>query len=67
MQSIFISSTAIIRPAFFAKYYTANGDHYQRIESAISPASFDRDSEAVRIELYENSSSPVRVEVLERG
>lgn len=70
MQHIFINSSAIVRPAFFTKYYHASGESYQRIEGEISNASFQKDAEAVRVELYKNSTSnmikPVLMKVIYR-
>ena len=71
MQAIFINSTEIVKPEFFTKYYNASGEHYQRIESTINNASFHKDCDAVRIELYRNSTGskvkPVLVGVLHRA
>lgn len=70
MQATFINCREIVRPAYFAKYYNAEGEYYHRIESAIDNSSFQKDSEAVRIELYQNSTGgkvkPVLVGVLHR-
>ena len=70
MQAIFINSNEIIRPEFFTKYYNAKGEHYQRLESSINNASFQRDCDAVRIELYRNSTGgkvkPALVNVIYR-
>jgi hypothetical protein len=71
MQHIFINSEAVIYPSFYVIYRLRNGEHYQRIESAIDSHSFEKDSEAVRIELYENSTSkmvkPVLLDSICRG
>ena len=70
MQYVFISESAIVRPAFFTKYYNAKGEHYQRIESTIDNTSFEKDCETVKIELYANSTGnkvkPVLVRVIYR-
>ena len=70
MQAVFINNYQIVRPAFFTKYYNAVGEHYQRIESAIDNNSFHKDCDAVRIELYQNSTSdkikPVLMRVIYR-
>lgn len=71
MQAIFINCHSIERPAYYAKYYNAKGETYMRLESAIDSSSFDKDGEAIRIELYKNSTSnmikPVLVNVIYRG
>jgi hypothetical protein len=68
---IFINSKEILTPSFFTMYHHADGFRYQRIESEIDNASFDKDSETVRIELYRNcvgdKVKPVLVRVMYRG
>jgi hypothetical protein len=70
MQHIFINCNEIVRPVYFTRYYNAQGETYQRLESAIDSSSFEKDNEAVRVELYENSNSgkvmPVLKEVIYR-
>lgn len=58
MQHIFINCNEILRPPFFTRYYNSEGETYQRIENSIDNSSFERDGEAVRIELYKNSTAP---------
>lgn len=67
MQHIFINPQQVLTPDFFTRYYNAAGDTYQRIESTIDHHSFDKDSAAVRIELYQNGIMPVLVGVIYRG
>jgi hypothetical protein len=56
MQYIFISMKSIDRPVFFTRYYTNDGEHYQRLEQELNCNMFNGKPEVVRIELYRNST-----------
>jgi hypothetical protein len=57
MQTIFISTHAVLRPDYYTKFYERNGTTFLRPESYLHPELFTRFPDAVRVELYKNSTS----------
>jgi hypothetical protein len=64
----FISSSQVLRPDYYLKFYKSDGSTFLRPEDNLCPELFDMYPDTLRIELYKNSNSnklnPTRIGVL---
>lgn len=57
METIFITPTAVLRPAYYTKLYKDDGTSYLRMDDILSPMLLNNHPGVIKVELYKNSNS----------